>query len=127
MEDYVTLRVRTGKDEYFQQDSRVHVISSKKGAHVDRFSADLAISQNALQWNPGTGGVVEAKIYVEEDVDTPAGLPSTPLKAEEIAAFKNTDGLGDDSILVNGKIVKKTTIDFKNKYEKVDFKENNIA
>lgn len=116
--DTVTLRVRTGKDEHFQYDSLMYTISSKKGLHVNRFMADRAMKQNALEWNPGTGGVVNATIYIEEDVGTPDATPSDALKSEDIESMKDTDGLGDDTILVDGKPVKKKTIDFRNKYDK---------
>lgn len=125
-EEIVVLRVRTGHDEEFVADSRRYVISSKKGLKVDRHRAGFAIKQNALGWSPMTGEVVDAKVYIEDDIGTPLALPSTALKVEEIAAMKDTDGLGDDSILVDGKPVKKHTIDFKNKYEKKEFAENNL-
>lgn len=127
--DIVTLRVRTGKDEGFTYDSRRYTVTSKKGLKVERPVAELAIRQNALNWNPGTGEVENSLLYIEEDVEEPTilhpALPSTPLKPEDIEAAKNTDGLGDDTILVNGKPVKKTTIDFHNKYIKQNFVENN--
>jgi hypothetical protein len=116
--DTVTLRSRTGKDEKFQYDSVYLVISAKKGLHVNRFLADRAMKQNALEWNPGTGEVTNALIYIEEDKGTPAETPSDSLAEEAIEAIKDTDGLGDDTILVDGKPVKKRTIDFRNKYDK---------
>lgn len=126
-EDMVTLRVRTGKDEEFTYDSRAFIVTSKKGLMVPRFIAMRAMNQTALEWDPGTGLVVNAKVYIEEDMGSPAETPAESLKPEEIAAFKNTDGLGDDTILIDGKPVKKRTIDFKNKYEKKNFVENNVA
>lgn len=126
-EDFITLRVRTGKDEEFVHGSRGYTVSSKKGLHIDRYRAGFAVRQLALGWSPMTGEVVDAKVYIEEDVGSVKALPSTPLKAEEIAAMKNTDGLGDDTILIDGKAVKKHTIDFKNKYEKKEFGGNNVA
>lgn len=114
----ITLRSRTGHDESFQYDSYQYVISSKKGLHVNRFLADRAMKQNALEWNPGTGEVMNAVIYIEEDVGTPLATPSSSLKKEDIEALKDTDGLGDDTILVDGKPMKKKTIDFRNKYDK---------
>jgi hypothetical protein len=116
--DLVTLRVRTGHDEKFQYDSVTYVISSKKGLHVNRFLADRAMKQNALEWNPGTGEVMNATIYIEEDVDTQVATPSDALAPEMIAALKDTDGLGDDTILIDGKAMKKKTLDFRNKYDK---------
>lgn len=116
--DPITLRSRTGKDERFQYDSYQFTISSKKGLRVSRFLADRAMKQNALEWNPGTGEVMNATVYVEEDVGTPLATPSDALKKEDIEALKDTDGLGDDTILVDGKAMKKKTIDFRNKYDK---------
>lgn len=125
-EEIVTLRVRTGKDEEFVYGSRGYTVSSKKGLKIDRYRAGFAVRQLALGWSPMTGEVVDAKVYIEEDAGTSRALPVTALKADEIAAMKDTDGLGDDTILVDGKPVKKRTIDFKNKYEKKDFVENNV-
>lgn len=127
MTEIVTLRVRTGKDEQFMFDSREYTISSKKGLKISRFAALKAIEQNALEWDPGTGRVINSVVYVEDDADTADATPNSALTADEIIAFKNTDGLGDDTILINGAPVKKVTIDFKNKYDsrKANFAENN--
>lgn len=123
--EIVTLRVRTGHDEEFMYDSRPFIVSSKKGLKVTRFIALKALDQTALEWDPSNGLVINAKVYIEDDIESPRATPSAPLKAEDIVAFKNTDGLGDDTILIDGKPVKKRTIDFRNKYEKKDFSENN--
>lgn len=116
--DTVILKSRTGRDEKFQYDSVTYVISAKKGLQVSRFLADRAMKQNALEWNPGTGEVMSALVYIEEDKGTVLETPSDPLTDEAIAEMKDTDGLGDDTILVDGKPVKKKTIDFRNKYDK---------
>ncbi len=112
------LRSRTGKDEKFQYDSVIFTISAKKGLQVTRFLADRAMKQNALEWNPGTGEVMNATIFIEEDKGTQLETPSEPISEGVIAELKDTDGLGDDTILVDGKPVKKKTIDFRNKYDK---------
>ncbi len=116
--DTVLLKTRTGKDEKFQYDSVMYTISVKKGLSVSRFLADRAMKQNALEWNPGTGEVMNATIYIEDDKGTVLETPSEPLDSKEIEAMKDTDGLGDDTILIDGKPVKKKTIDFRNKYDK---------
>lgn len=126
MQEIVTLRVRTGQDEKFCYDSKPHVITSKKGLKVNRPMAELAIKQNALKWDPSTGLVIEAKLYVEEDIGTALGFPSSAITKDEIKAIKDTDGLGQDHILVDGKPVKKTTITFTNVKTKEDFAKNNI-
>ncbi len=124
--DIVTVRVRTGHNEEFTYDSRVYIVDSKKGLKIPRSMAEIALNQHALTWNPGTGLPLESKLYIEDDADTPEATPMTHLKPEEIAAMKDTDGLGDDTILLNGQPVKKTVIDFKNKYVKENFSENNL-
>jgi hypothetical protein len=120
-DEIVTVKTRTGKDEEFTFDSRPFIIDAKKGIKVSRFMADAAVAQNALRWNPGTGLVEEAMVYVEDD----EVLPSTPITADEINEIKQTDGLGEDSMIIDGKIVKKTRINLKPRKE--DFSHNNIG
>lgn len=125
--DVVTLRTRTGKEEEFKHDGIPYIIDVKRGLKVPRAIADVAIKQLALRWETTSGMVIDAKVYIEDDVNTPLALPSAKIEADEIAAIKNTDGLGNDSIIINGKLVKKTTIDFKNTAVKEDYSKNNLA
>jgi hypothetical protein len=110
-DNIVTVKVRTGKNEEFMYDGAPLVIDSKKGRKLDRFMAERAVAQNALKWNKESGAVVEAKIYIEEDIGTPQALPSKPITEDEIKAVKRTDGLGKDKLLVGGKFVSKVSID----------------
>lgn len=109
-DNIVSVKVRTGKAEEFMYDGLPVMIDVKKGRKMDRRMAELAIEQNALNWNKETGAVVNAKVYIEEDVDTASALPSKPITAEEIATIKRTDGLGKDKILIDGKFVSKKSI-----------------
>ena len=106
----VVLRSRTGKTEEFMHNSRVYIVDVKKGLRVQRFIAELGLRQNALRWNPGHGGVDESLLYIEDDLGTPEETPRTPITAKEIEEIKQTDGLGEDSIMINGQLVKKTRI-----------------
>jgi hypothetical protein len=103
------------------------VIDAKKGLKVPRPLAALALNQLALRWDATTGCVVDAKIFIEDDVDTPEATPHGKLEVAEIEAVKNTDGLGNDSVIVNGRLIGKTTIDFRNTAVKEDFAKNNTA
>jgi len=112
-DDIVTVKVRTGMEEEFRYDGKVITINAKKGVKVPRYMADLAVNENAIRWDSATGGVVESKVYIEDDLDGPHALPSDSLTQAVIADVKNTDGLGEDSIIVEGKIVKKKAINLK--------------
>jgi len=112
-DDIVTVKTRTGTEEEFRYDGKVVTINAKKGVKVPRYMAELAVNENAIRWDSMTGGVVEAKVYIEDDIDGPHALPSEPLTQQVIAEVKNTDGLGDDSIIIEGKIVKKKAINLK--------------
>jgi len=126
-DNIVTVKSRTGKSEQFIYDGAPHTIDAKRGIKVPRVMAELALKQNALRWDSSTGLVIDAKVYIEDDLDTENATPSVKLEEKEIEAVKNTDGLGNDSILVNGEVVKKTVIDFKNPYKKEDYSKNNIG
>lgn len=124
-DEVVTLKSRTGKDEEFICNSKPYIISTKKGLRIPRYMADLAMTQNALGWDGSTGVVNDAKIYVEEDVETPLATPTTKITDEEVEAAKATDGLGNDTILIDGRPVKKKSINLKPFKE--DYSKNNIA
>lgn len=112
-EDIVVVKTRTGKDEEFRYDGAPVTIPAKKGLRVARMIAHYAIEANALRWDSANGQVIEAKVYIEDDVDTPNALPSSPITAAEIAEVKATDGLGEDYVLVEGKPVKKKAINLR--------------
>ena len=120
-DNVVLVKTRTGKNEEFTYDGLPNVIDAKKGKRLPREIAELAIAQNALRWDSGTGQTIDSLLYI---VDDETELPKTPITAEEIADVKSTDGLGDDSILIDGKVVKKTRINLKPKRE--DFSANNM-
>lgn len=124
-DDSVTLKSRTGKNEEFICNSKPYVIDAKKGLRVPRYVADLAMTQNALGWDGSTGIVSDAKIYVEEDQDTALATSAEKITEEQIEAAKATDGLGNDVILIDGKPVKKKSINLKPFKE--DYSKNNIA
>jgi hypothetical protein len=107
MFDIVTLKTRTGKNEEFMSGGVVYIIDAKKGCKVPRNYADLAIEQNALSWSKQTGGVLEATVYIEDDVEE----APKPITQEEIKAKKRTNGLGKGKILVDGREVSMTAID----------------
>jgi hypothetical protein len=116
-DDIVTVKVRTGKAEEFMYDGAPISIDAKKGKKLNRFMAERAVAQNALKWNKESGAVVEAKVYIEEDIGTPQALPSKPVTEAEIKVIKMTDGLGKDKILVDGKFVSKVSINLDPKLE----------
>ena len=124
-ENIVMVKTRTGKDEEFKYDGFLHIVDAKKGLRVPRPLAELAMKQNALRWDSALGSVVESKLYIEDDLGTALETPNKPITVKEVEAIKNTDGLGNDSILVNGVVVKKTTIDFNNPHAKEDYSKNN--
>lgn len=108
--EIVTLRTRTGKDEQFMSDGRIYTIDSKKGLKVPRFAATLAYDQNALHWSKTSGGVIDSKVYVEDDIPEGQEAPGK-ITEEEIRAVKKTSGIGKGKIRVNGKEVAMTSID----------------
>jgi hypothetical protein len=110
MYDIVTLKSRTGKNEEFVSGGTVIVIDAKKGVKVPREFAELALGQNALKWDKGTGAVTMAKIYVEDDLPEGAKAPEK-ITEEEIKAIKRTNGIGSGKILVDGKFMNMTSID----------------
>lgn len=112
-DDIVTVKTRTGVEEEFRYDGRVVTIPVKKGVKVPRYMAVLAVDENAIRWDSGTGLTAESKVYIEDDVDTPKEMPHDSLTQEVIAEVKATDGLGDDIILVEGKPVRKKAINLK--------------
>jgi hypothetical protein len=101
MFDIVTVRTRTGKNEEFMSGGVVYIIDAKKGCKVPRNFADLALEQNALRWSKTSGGVLEATVYIEDDVEE---APKA-ITQEEIKAKKSTSGFGKGKILVDGKEV----------------------
>lgn len=121
-DNVVLVKTRTGKNEEFTYDGLPNVIDAKKGKRLPREIAELAIGQNALRWDSGTGLVIDSLLYIVDDESSE--LPKTPLTTEEIEDVKATDGLGEDTILVNGAIVKKTRLNLKPKKE--NFAANNM-
>lgn len=107
MFDIVTVKSRTGKNEEFMSGGAVYYIDAKKGIKVPRNVAQLAMEQNALRWAKETGAVIEAKVYIEDDVEE----APKPISQEEIKAIKRTSGIGKGKILVDGKTVDMTSID----------------
>lgn len=124
-QEVVTIVSRTGKLESFTYDGRIYDIDAEKGMKAPRPIAELAVKQNALKWDGGTGLVTESKLFIKEDegkelVDRPAtsplapeAMPSSPITQEEIQTIKETDGLGDDTIMIDGKLMKKKRINLK--------------
>lgn len=110
MYDIVTLKSRTGKNEEFMSGGAVIVVDAKKGVKVPRAFAELALNQNALKWDKGTGAVVMAKVYVEDDIPEGEKAPAK-IEEDEIKALKRTNGIGSGKILVDGKFVNMTSID----------------
>ena len=112
-DEVVVVKSRTGKDEEFRYDGAPVTIPLKKGIKVSRDVAQLAVEFNALRWDSSTGQVVDSKVYIEDDVDSPLETPHDALTQEDIAEVKATDGLGEDTIIVEGKLVKKKKINLK--------------
>lgn len=107
MFDIVTLKTRTGKNAEFMSGGAVYIIDSKKGLKVPRNLANLAVEQNALHWSKENGGVVDASVYIEDDVEeAPVAITEA-----EIKAVKKTSGYGRDKIIVDGKTVPMKSID----------------
>lgn len=108
MFDIVTVKSRTGKNEEFMVGGVVFTVDAKKGIKIPRFHANLAMEQNALKWSKENGGVLEAKVYIEDDVEE----APKKITQEEIDELKATGGLGKRTILVDGKPVSMTSVVF---------------
>jgi hypothetical protein len=121
-EEYVTVKSRVRGSVGVMYDGRFREID-KKGLKCSRTMAELAVKQNQLRWNAQTGAVEESTVYIQEDFDTPQHLPDKPLDSDEVEKIKDTDGLGDDKIMVDGKFVGKKTINLKP--SKQDYASNN--
>lgn len=126
-DDLVTVKSRTGEVIEILYDSRMRQVPAKKGLRLPREIAEIGIKQHAFRWNATNGLVKESKLYIEEDIDTPLALPHEPLDMDRVKEIKKTDGLGRDTILVDGKPIKKKTINLDPQGEdKEDFRQNNV-
>lgn len=125
-DDLVTVKCRTGETLEITYDSRMRQVHPKKGIKLPRVIAEIGIQQHAFRWNSMNGLVKESKLYIEEDEGTPEELPHDALDLKKVAEIKKTDGLGKDSIMVDGAFVKKKTINLDPSGEdKEDFRSNN--
>jgi len=125
--DIVTLKSRTSEKLGVMHDSRLREIHPKKGLKVPRDIAELGKIQHALRWSATHGGVLDSKVYIEDDIGTALETPHKPLEEDEVKKMKQTDGLGKDKIMVDGKLINKTTINLDpGGDDKENFMSNNL-
>ena len=122
--DFVTLKSRVDHEVAITFDSRARYVQpGRKGLTLPREIAELGIKQHAFRWDPGSGAVVESRLYIVEDQDGDFALPDGALDEKDVAEVKETDGLGEDSVLIDGAPVKKRRMRLK--ASKEDFSINN--
>jgi len=122
--DFVTLKSRVDHEVAITFDSRERYVQpGRKGITLPREIAELGIKQHAFRWDPSSGAVVESRLYIVEDQDGDFALPDGALDEKDVAEVKETDGLGEDSVLIDGAPVKKRRMRLK--ASKEDFSINN--